>query len=94
MKTIRVTYSKPGAKAVCLMRYRTTDSPLEIEWSGSRNAFEVAPGVPVNPSFPLFNLERVVAHQANLSGANYTIEDLGGEALEITDEALPPFEEP
>ena len=89
MKTIRVTLTKPGATATCLLTYRETDFPQTAQWSGNRKAFELATGVLADPGGGLENLERVVAHQAALCGAEYLIEDLGGEAAFWTDEVVP-----
>ncbi len=94
MKTIRVTFTKPGAKAVCVMRYRLTDFPDSWRWSGDRKAFLVAPGLTVGPYFPLERIHQGCARQAALSGAEVTVEDLGGEAMEWRDEVLPPGELP
>ncbi len=89
MKTLRITLTKPGAQASCLLSYRITDYPESSAWSGNRNAFELAPGIPADPGGSLENLPRVVAHQAALAGATYTLTDLGGEAATWTDEIIP-----
>ena len=80
MKTIRITLTKQDAQATCTHRYRYQDWPIETLWSGNRAAFMVDGRVP-GFSGGLDNLERVVAYQANLCGAEYSIEDLGGEAI-------------
>jgi len=78
MKTMLVTISGDGTRAVCTLRYRLTDSP-ESGWTGDRRSF-VYEGMMPDFSFPLEHLESVVAHQAGLFGFTYQIEDLGGEA--------------
>lgn len=90
MKTIRVTLSKPGAQCACLLSYRLTEAPDSADWSGNREAFSLSrPDFP-DFGFPLERLQSVVAHQAALAGATFTITDLGGEATTWTDEVISP----
>lgn len=79
MKTIRITLVKEGAQATVTHGYRQTDWPNETTWAGNKDAFAVHGRV---PGFidGIEKLERCVAHQAALCGAEFTIEDLGGEA--------------
>lgn len=81
MKTIRITLTKPDAQVTCTHRYRYQDWPIETTWSGNRAAFEMPSGKQVTLHGGLDRLERVVEFQANLCGAKYTIEDLGGVAI-------------
>jgi hypothetical protein len=78
MKTIRITLRKGEAKATCIHHYRRNDSPEKSEWSGDRAAFRYEDRH-LHFSGTLAALERNVAHQAALVGAQYEIEDLGGE---------------
>jgi len=78
MKTMRVTISGDGIRAVCTLQYRFTTSP-ESGWTGDRRSV-VYEGMMPDFSFPLEHLESVVSHQAGLFGFTYRIEDLGGEA--------------
>lgn len=96
MKTIRITLRKPGAKAVLEHVFRTDRSPMESQWRGDKKAFAAPDGKVPDFSATLDRLERVVAHQAALCGAQYEIEDLGGEVKFWMDivESKPPGEEP
>ena len=78
MKTIRITLTKDGAQATITHRYRVHSEPYDTTWAGNRDAFKADGRVP-HFSDGILTLERVVAHQAALCGASYTIEDLGGE---------------
>ena len=93
MKTIRVTFRKAEARAVCLLTYRETDFRHTLAWSGDKEPFLVDGTLPLLGG-ALHSLEQDAAHQAALCGATVTIEDLGGEAMEWTDEVLPPGEKP
>lgn len=79
MKTLRITLVKQGAQATVTHRYRQTDWPYETTWAGNKDAFAINGHV---PGFMdgIEKLERTVAHQAALCSAEFTIEDLGGEA--------------
>ena len=81
MKTIRITLTKDGAQAACTLQYIGTDSPRSATWSGNRDAFKLSGGMAPDFGFPIESLPDVVAHQAAQSGATFTIEDLGGEAV-------------
>ncbi|MCX6873849.1 MAG: hypothetical protein NTW21_08580 [Verrucomicrobia bacterium] len=93
MKTIRITLTKPGAQAVCTHRYRLTEWPAESTWAGNRSAFPLNDGSLPCLLASYHRLEATVAHQAAQSGAAFTIEDLGGEAVMWTDEIIPPAAE-
>jgi hypothetical protein len=88
MKTIRITLSKTGAQAVCRLKYHFTTNPEFARWTGDRKAFRLANGNLPSFLFPIDSLESVVAHQAVQSGANYQVEDLGGEAITWTDNVI------
>lgn len=81
MKTIRITLTKEGAQATITHRYRVHYEPDETTWQGNREAFKTPEGWQVTCFDSIYNLERQVAHQANLCGATFTIEDLGGEFI-------------
>jgi len=81
MKTIRITLTKPGAQAACTQQYRVTEWPSDITWAGNRQAFSFPDGTVIEHFGGLDNLQRVAEHFANLCGATYEIEDLGGEAI-------------
>ncbi len=81
MKTIRITLTKPDAQVTCTHLYRYQDWPIETTWSGNRQAFQLPSGRVPSLMNGLDNLEETVAFQANLCGAKYTIEDLGGVAI-------------
>jgi hypothetical protein len=87
MKTIRITLTKEGAQATCTHIYHFTCEPQKTTWAGNRNAFMVDGRVP-GFSDGIDKLERVVAFQAGLCNATYTIEDLGGEAQEWRDNII------
>ena len=90
MKTIGITLSKPGAKCACLLSYRLTEAPVAEEWTGNREAFRMPHDMLPDFGFPLERLQSVVAHQAALAGATFTLTDLGGEATTWTDEVISP----
>ena len=81
MKTIRITLVKEGAQATITHLFRTHDFPDQTTWQGNREAFTAPDGRVPAFTAGIYNLERVVTHQANLCGATFTIEDLGGEAI-------------
>ena len=81
MKTIRITLTKEGAQASVTHIFRSTDWPRETTWAGNRKPFATVAGKPLNFLSSLDTLPRVVEFQAALCGAEYTIEDLGGEAV-------------
>lgn len=85
MKKIRITLRKEKARATCLHHYRIVQWPDKSEWSGDRAAFRYH-GRDLDFSGTLDYLERNVAHQARLVGAEYEIEDLGGEVVRWIDE--------
>ncbi|MEI6676463.1 MAG: hypothetical protein WCO57_14935 [Verrucomicrobiota bacterium] len=88
MKTIRITLIKEGEMAVCTNNYYFTESTRSSVWTGNRKAFALINGSLPNLSCPLDQLHEVAAFQAAQSGASFTIEDLGGEAMMWTDEVL------
>ena len=79
MKTIKITLEKEGAQATCIHVFRTDSSPIQTTWAGNKAAFQAPDGRV--PAFwdVLDNLPETVAFQANLCGATFKIEDLGGE---------------
>jgi hypothetical protein len=87
MKTIRITLTKDGAQATITHRYHFTHHPVETTWAGNRDAFKADGRVPAFTD-GIEKLERCVAHQAALCGAQFTIEDLGGDALEWRDNII------
>ena len=86
MKTVRITLSRPGAEAVCLLSYHFTCDPLTARWTGNRKAFRLSSGTLPQFCCPLDQLPSTVPFQAAQSGALWTIEDLGGEAIPWMDE--------
>lgn len=102
MRRIRVTLTKGDARAVATHHYRLTNGPQETEWSGDRSAFRSPAGNPMSFSdvlepteTGLESLQRTVAHQAALCGADYQIEDLGGQAIDGIDQCIgPAIDEP
>jgi hypothetical protein len=80
VKTIRVTYRKDGATAVCTARYRNDDFPHEEDWSGDRGAFVMPSGRLIPGPDALAKAQTVAQHYASLCGATAEVEDLGGEA--------------
>lgn len=88
MKTLRITFTKQGARAVCMMRYRETTWPDDSLWSGDREAFRLNDGEPISPCGSLELLAATVAHQAGQCDASFEIEDLGGDAFRWTDEII------
>lgn len=88
MKTIRITLTKQGAQATCTHGYHFTNWPVETTWQGNRDAFKTPEGWRITCMDGIDNLQRQVAHQAALCGAKFTIEDLGGEALEWRDNVI------
>jgi hypothetical protein len=81
MKTILVTLTKPGAQAVCELRYHYTHAPASRTWTGNHRAFDFDDGERMFFCSCLTNLELEVAHKAALVNAAYTIQDAGGEAI-------------
>jgi hypothetical protein len=81
MKTILVTLTKPGAQAVCELRYHYTHAPASRTWTGNRDAFRYRDGRPMEFGDCLTNLEAEVSHKAANIGAAHTIQDAGGEAI-------------
>jgi hypothetical protein len=94
MKTIRITLEKPGAKAILHHVFRTDNFPVESRWTGDKEAFTGPSGRVPHFTDVLDHLEATVAHQAALCGAQYEIEDLGGEVKFWMDivETKPPEE--
>ena len=88
MKTLRITFTKDLARAVCLIRYRETSWPEDSAWEGDRKAFRLGNGSMIHPKASLELLEETVAHQARQCGASFEIEDLGGEVVRWTDEVI------
>ena len=88
MKTIRITLTKEGVQATCTQRYRVNYWPDETTWQGNRLAFRFPDGTLIEHFGGFYNLPLVAAHFANLCGATYTIEDLGGEAQEWRDNII------
>ena len=89
MKTIRITLVKEGAQATCTHRYHFKDWPIDTTWAGNREAFK-ADGRLLDFTDGTHNLEEQVRHQANLCGATYKIDDLGGEAATWIDDVIFP----
>jgi len=89
MKTIRITLRKEGATATCLLRYRNTDWPAEVKWSGDHQSFVMPSGRLVPCLDTLESIGATASHQAALCGATFEIEDLGGEARTSTDRVEP-----
>lgn len=87
MKTFRVTLTKDGAQAACTLQYKLAHE-ADAYWSGNVAAFKLTDGQLPDFDFPIDSLPRVVAHQASQSGATFTIEDLGGEAVEWRDNII------
>ena len=81
MKSIRITLTKEGVQATCTQRYRVNYWPDETTWQGNRLAFRFPDGTLIEHFGGFYNLPLVAAHFANLCGATYTIEDLGGEFI-------------
>lgn len=92
MKTLRITFTKDHARAVCLIRYRETTWPEGSNWEGDRKAFRLCDGSMIDPRASLELLEEIVDHQARQCGASFEIEDLGGDAARWTDEVIPSVE--
>jgi len=85
MKEILITLKKGDAVAICRHFYHFTESPLKTVWKGDRTPFSKN-GDLLDFWDGIGNLPRTVAHQAALCGAEFTIEDLGGEAQVWMDE--------
>ncbi|MEI6175942.1 MAG: hypothetical protein WCS43_03550 [Verrucomicrobiota bacterium] len=79
MKTIKITLEKEGAQATCTHVFRTDDWPMETTWAGNHGAFMMPSGRLIPCLDGIDNLPETVAFQANLCGATFKIEDLGGE---------------
>lgn len=80
MKTITVTFKKSERQAVWTLRYNDADRrPFDYEFSGDVEAFLLKSGNPIDPTPPLFRLERDIAFQAAQAGAEFSIEDDGGD---------------
>jgi len=92
MKILKITFRKEGHVTSCIIRYRTTDWPADIKWSGDHRAFVMPSGRLLPCIDTLESIGDTAAHQAGLCGATFEIEDLGGEATEWRDEVL--FAEP
>jgi hypothetical protein len=82
MKTIKITYNKDAFQAVCVMRYIDGNRPFETEWSGDVDVFRLKSGGAMDPRSPLFSLKENVEFQSAQAGAEFTIEDDGGEVRE------------
>ena len=89
MKKIQIKLIKGEAVASAIHHYRRDDGPDKTEWSGDRTPF-LYQGRHLHFSGTIYYLERNVAHQAALVGAEYEIEDLGGEAFTWMDSVEPP----
>ncbi len=85
MKTIKITLEKEGAQATVTHVFHYDDFPLQTTWAGNKEAFQAPDGRV--PAFRdgIENLPETVAFQANLCGATFKIEDLGGEAVRWMD---------
>lgn len=79
MKTIKITLKKEGAQATCTHVYRTDAFPIQTIWSGNHEAFMMPSGRLIPCLDGIDNLPETVAFQANLCGATFKIEDLGGD---------------
>lgn len=93
MKTIRIKLTKDAATVTCTHVFMETSFPSTTEWSGDRDPFRGPSGRLLSLTDGIDNLENTVAFQANLCGATYTIEDLGGEAYQWKDTVLPPSQD-
>ena len=81
MKKIRITLTKDGAQASCLLEYQSYDHPANVSWSGNVDAFPLRSGQRPDFGFPIDSLPGIIAHQAAQSGAQWVLTDLGGEAV-------------
>lgn len=81
MKTIRITLTKEGAQAACTQQMKVTHWPADVSWAGNREAFRFPDGSLIDHFGGLDHLQTVAEHFAALCGAEFTIEDLGGEAI-------------
>ena len=89
MKTLRITLTKPGATAICINTWHFDDFTLSSTWTGDRDAFRLSRGSLPDLRMSLDWIADTVAFQAAQSGATFTIEDLGGEAIPRLDNVTP-----
>jgi len=82
MKTIRITFRKPGHTMLAHLKYRTPDHDESMELSGDVDAFLMPDGSKLRPFGNLDgHLEANTHFQAKQVGATAEIEDLGGETV-------------
>ena len=86
MKKIRITLTKEGAQAACVLTYRRDDWPSEVTWTGNLEACQFPDGSHIGSFGGIDQLARIAPHYAELCGATCEIEDLGGEAITWRDE--------
>lgn len=86
MKVITITFTRQDKRATCLLHYWEPEWPInDGQWFGDEDAFQLEDGSLLSPAAPLDELAGYLARLAAEAGAEFTIEDDGGEVMHIVD---------